>query len=121
MAVVSDLEAVHRDVVAIMKRHYGDRLATLMLFGSYARGDFHEDSDIDYLVVLTDEAISLSREISALSPTLSQYFLNYNVWISAKVTTKEVYLNTIKPFFAEVRREAKVIYDAKFSFLPEEI
>ncbi len=31
---------------------YGDRLVRLVLFGSHARGEAREDSDIDVLVVL---------------------------------------------------------------------
>lgn len=32
--------------------HYGDSLVSLVVFGSYARGDFRLNSDIDILVVL---------------------------------------------------------------------
>ncbi len=58
MAIVTDLDAVNRDVTEMMKQLYGDRLESIVLFGSYARGDFHEDSDVDYLVVLDGNDIS---------------------------------------------------------------
>ena len=41
---------------------FGERVRELRLFGSYARGDAHEDSDVDVLVVidgLTDLEIGL--------------------------------------------------------------
>ncbi|WP_266369108.1 nucleotidyltransferase domain-containing protein [Tellurirhabdus rosea] len=63
-----NLEEINREVIAIMKRHYGDRLAKIVLFGSYARGDFDEESDIDYLIVLKDSEVSTPREIHQLSP-----------------------------------------------------
>lgn len=31
---------------------FGERLVELRLFGSYARGDAHEDSDVDVLVLI---------------------------------------------------------------------
>jgi uncharacterized protein len=31
---------------------FGERVVELRLFGSYARGDAHEDSDVDVLVVI---------------------------------------------------------------------
>lgn len=31
---------------------YGERLEGIYLYGSYARGDFTQDSDVDVLVVL---------------------------------------------------------------------
>ena len=41
---------------------FGDRLRELRLFGSYARGEAHEDSDVDVLVLvdgLTDREIGI--------------------------------------------------------------
>src|SRR5437879_4267843 len=40
---------------------YGDRLQGLVLFGSWARGQAHEESDVDFLVVL-DEVVDRARE-----------------------------------------------------------
>ena len=42
---------------------YGNRLSKLILFGSYARVEAREDSDIDFLVVLKDKEISVFKEI----------------------------------------------------------
>ena len=114
MAIVTDLDAVNRDVTAIMKRIYGDRLAAIVLFGSYARGDFHEDSDVDYLVLLTDQTVNLSKEISRLSHDLNAIFLRDDIRISAKPIPASS-LNTNNPLYAEVRREGKSIYERAFS------
>jgi len=45
-----------------LRAQFGDRLVELRLFGSYARGDAHEDSDVDVLVLiegLTDLEIGI--------------------------------------------------------------
>ena len=34
--------------------HFAERLREVVLFGSYARGGAHEDSDVDVLVVIDD-------------------------------------------------------------------
>ncbi|MBO3802979.1 MAG: nucleotidyltransferase domain-containing protein [Candidatus Brockarchaeota archaeon] len=36
----------------ILRKHYGERLAGVLLFGSVARGDWGKDSDIDLLVAV---------------------------------------------------------------------
>jgi len=44
---------------------YGDRLKGVYLYGSYARGDARDDSDIDVAVVLDGEVIGWhERELS---------------------------------------------------------
>lgn len=35
-----------------LKQAYGDRLSDVVLFGSWVRGEAHEESDVDLLVVL---------------------------------------------------------------------
>ena len=42
---------VTQQVVNAAKDTLGDRLNKLILFGSYARGDFDDDSDIDFFVL----------------------------------------------------------------------
>jgi antitoxin ChpS len=44
-----------QDFAAAVRRHYGDRLRGLYLFGSRARGDHTPESDADVAVVLADD------------------------------------------------------------------
>lgn len=44
---------------------YGDRVAEMILFGSQARGDAEEGSDIDVLIVLRDTNVSPEEEQKA--------------------------------------------------------
>ena len=39
---------------ARLRGRFGDRLRSIRLFGSYARGEANEDSDVDLLVVVDD-------------------------------------------------------------------
>jgi len=71
------------EFVSKISELYGDRLNKVILYGSYARGEQKEDSDVDYLVVLNDEKIRTLREISFISPLTSLLGLKYGVWVSA--------------------------------------
>jgi len=53
---------------------YGERLVTMILFGSHARGDAEPGSDIDVLVVLK-EPVSPGTEITRTSEIRSQLSL----------------------------------------------
>ena len=46
---------------------YGDRIRSITLFGSLARGTAVEDSDIDLLVVIDEEDFRLRRKLVGLS------------------------------------------------------
>jgi predicted nucleotidyltransferase len=44
--------AALRELDADLRRRYGPRVRDVRLFGSFARGEANEDSDVDVLVVL---------------------------------------------------------------------
>jgi hypothetical protein len=46
------LEAAYRPIVQALERSFGERLKTVVLFGSQARGDARPDSDHDLFVVI---------------------------------------------------------------------
>jgi len=86
-------------------RHlYGKRLAQLILFGSYARGEATSESDIDVLVVL-DGAVNPSEEIKRTSEFIAQLCLQEDVVISRIFTSQDKYAAEDSPFFLSVRKE----------------
>lgn len=52
---------------------YGERLVRLVLYGSYARGDTHAESDVDVLVVLRGvvDSVAEIRQMSEIRMDLS--------------------------------------------------
>jgi len=113
MAVIADLNAVHSDVIRIMQDVYGDRLDKIILYGSYARGDFHDESDIDYLVVLNDENVSTFMEVANTRPALNNVFDDSGIDVSAFVVSNEKLMTSTRPFFKEVRKDRKAIYERR--------
>ena len=49
---------------AALRERFGERLCEVVLFGSRARGDAHEDSDVDVLVVI--EGLSEQERLAVL-------------------------------------------------------
>ena len=64
MAAALDVLATRtlRSYAALLRTRFGTRLERTVLFGSRARGDAREDSDIDVLVVIRDMTPSERRE-----------------------------------------------------------
>jgi uncharacterized protein len=66
------------DLASRLKQHYGERLERVVVFGSRARGDVTENSDIDVLLLLRIPAEEEDRETSAAWKLLDQ------AWAQAK-------------------------------------
>jgi predicted nucleotidyltransferase len=91
-------------VAADLRELYGDRLKDVLLFGSWARGDAHPESDIDLLVVL-DEVRSRYEEMQRMDAILWRHSLaNDSVVTEIPVSARE-YNESEEPLLARVRAE----------------
>lgn len=55
----------------------GERLKRIILYGSYARGDFKQDSDMDIMILADIQP----EEISNLADRIYDIFQNYSVFL----------------------------------------
>ncbi|HEU0295049.1 MAG TPA: nucleotidyltransferase domain-containing protein [Anaerolineales bacterium] len=83
---------------------YGDRLKAVYLFGSYARGDYHEGSDLDVMIVL-DTYQSYWDELVRSAELASDLSLEYNVTVSRTIMTEEQWKKGDLPVLRNVRAE----------------
>ncbi len=98
-------DAIAKAVKDQLQLLYGDRLAKVILYGSYARGDFHEESDIDFLVVLRDEEVNVGQELYRMSDYFAPMLLDYNIYISRHPTSLKRFETSDFLFYKNVRRE----------------
>ena len=88
---------------------YGDQLKTVILFGSYARGDAHPpDSDIDVMIVLKGEFNY--REVQKRSiEFVASLCLENDVLITRKFASDKEYTESRMPLFQNIRGEGIAI------------
>ena len=77
---------------------FGDLLTDAYLYGSYARGDYHEESDIDILLTVDLEQPELSKYRSTIAEITSDLSLQHDITVSV----------TVKPL-AQFRKYANVL------------
>lgn len=83
---------------------YGDRLKGVILYGSYARGEAVEGSDIDLLVLL-DKVVSPVDELERCSQKIHQLDFLYDMVISIIPLDIEQYNTRRLPLILNVKRE----------------
>jgi predicted nucleotidyltransferase len=79
---------VAKQVAEELRTIYGGRLRQVILFGSWARGDAHPESDIDLLVVL-DRVESPWEELRRMDEALWRISLEHDVVISEVPASEE--------------------------------
>jgi predicted nucleotidyltransferase len=91
------------EFVKTLKERYKGRIKKIILFGSYARGDYDEESDIDILII----GDVPQREVSFLS---AEILLKYGEVISAIVKSEEEFEKYKNfSFYKNVLKEGIVI------------
>jgi predicted nucleotidyltransferase len=76
------VQQIAKEFKGELEKLYGDELADLILFGSHARGDFHEESDIDFAVVLKNPSTTSTSEIMKVSDVGNDFSLKYGQLIT---------------------------------------
>ena len=89
----------------------GERLKRIILYGSYARGDYRDNSDIDIMILttLTDEEIAKAEK--AVFNIAFDFQMEYGVDISVIIKNEEhfnYWLGAL-PFYDNVQREGVVL------------
>jgi len=98
-------EAVE-EFVRKLKEKFGSRIESIVVFGSYARGEWKEESDIDVLII---GDVKLDEIIDVTYPIL----LKYRVYISLLVMSRD-YFEMLKAektgFIENVLKEGITLY-----------
>ena len=100
-----------RDILACVaagaKEIFSEKLVSVILFGSYARGDFDEESDIDILIIADLPSSALAEYRKQIDHLCGTLLLEYGVVISAIEKDAETY-NRYKdslPFYRNIETE----------------
>lgn len=100
--------------ISEIKKIYGSHLRQVILYGSYARGDFRQDSDIDIMILLDLSDVELKAYGQQLSYMTYDFNLDNDLDIKPIAKNEEHFKRWIAnyPFYANIHKEGVVLYGA---------
>lgn len=107
---LSQFDAI-RELESEVKKHF--RTKRVSLFGSVAREEADEDSDLDLLIILSETVTHRLR--NSISDMAFEVNLKYDTNISVIIFDEETWSSGVMkltPFYSEVVREEVPVYES---------
>lgn len=111
MCSKNDLNRLTEEIVKEYRRVYGTSIDSILLFGSYARGDENEESDVDIVAIVHGERILLQEQLKEIWNSSAEIGLANDVVISPTVIPYNEYekYKDILPYYSNIYKEGLVI------------
>ncbi len=95
-------------IKVFLHEKYGEGIKRVILYGSHARGEATEDSDVDVLV-LTDPSLKPSEVRKSLSDLLFNMLMDEGELVSVLVIPEDFFEDHNLPFMLNVRQEGVAV------------
>ena len=99
-----EIKEVLKKLKEEIEKLYGKRFKNIVLYGSWARGEATDKSDIDVIVILKGKVIP-GKEIDRMIDIITEINLEYSVLISVYPVSEYDYFTVNSPLLINVRRE----------------
>ena len=107
MCSQNELNILLKEIATIYRKVFGDDIVKIVLYGSYARGTFDAESDIDIVAIVKGEREELQRKLREVWVLSSDLELEYETILSPTVIPYEEfekYRNDI-PYYRNIEKE----------------
>lgn len=100
-----------RDILCSIKQGYkqvyGDDIMDIYLYGSYARGDYEQDSDIDFVAIVKGNRLDLQKKLKLMWDIAADLGLENDIVISPTVIPYNEFLQYQEklPYYRNIIKE----------------
>jgi len=115
MCTQTQLNKITSEVSQGVQGVLGDRLRNIILYGSYARGDYNDHSDVDIMVLADVSDIERPTFLKGVDKISSNISLENDITVSISLKDKRFFDTHISvlPFYRNVETEGVEVYAAK--------
>lgn len=94
-----------------MKQQFGSDLSRIIVYGSYARGDYTENSDVDVMILVKTPEDDIRKYVEQVSDCAFDYLMKYGIDISPVIKNEDHFNYWVDnlPYYRNVRDEGGVV------------
>lgn len=107
MCEKNELNIILKEIVKAYKSVYGDDIVDILLYGSYARGDYSSDSDVDVVAIVRGDRADLQNRLKDVWDVTSDLELEYETILSPTVIPYDEYIKYKEdlPYYRNIAEE----------------
>jgi len=108
------LNKITERVCAAAKEVLGDKLEKVVLFGSYARGDYDNESDVDIMIIADITLEERNATWDKIYKILGYIELEYDILVSLSIACSNIFHQCVDflGFYMNVQKDGVVLYAA---------
>lgn len=108
MRTLDEIKDIADEIKKFLIREYGNGIKQVLIYGSFARGEATEDSDIDMAVII-DDSLKAENVEKELSDFLFDILLERKELISVFAIPESIFENYNSPFILNTKAEGVAI------------
>lgn len=108
----NNVQKIINDFLKKVEAVLGNRLRKIILYGSYARGDYNKSSDIDIMILTDLNNVEIEQYRNTISDIAFDIELETGFIISPLIKNIEKYNDRIDvvPFYMNVNKEGVILH-----------
>lgn len=112
MNMEENIKNIASEVNEELIKLFGEKIERIILYGSYAHGDFNLESNVDIMILLNYEQKEITERRKEISRIASRIGLKNDITVSLLARNFADYENQMKyqPFYQNIEKEGMKIY-----------
>jgi predicted nucleotidyltransferase len=102
--IPENIQGILKELKDGLTQMYGDKLKGVYLYGSYARGDYRQGSDVDVMILLADFK-NYWEELERSTELASDLSLKYDVTLSRLIMKEIQWQQSDMPVLRNIRKD----------------
>lgn len=107
MCTQSELSQILQKLGSVYRAVYGNQIVKIVLYGSYARGDFEPESDIDVVALVQGDREKLQKQLRQVWDKSSDLEVEYGTILSPTVIPYDEFMQYENdlPYYRNIAKE----------------